>query len=188
MSGEVSGPFRAGQVAAGDRAGALLPGGERRRPGEAVALVVDYEQVLAGGQKRGSGGGARLGAEGGAFLLKRRAGPQLDRSVLTGGRESLAGGVEGDAGNRAGRHGHRARDLIAVERVPQLDDPAPGAGREGPVGGERQRERLVDAEQVKCLPDLAGRGVEEQNAVGRAGAACRQELPVAGECERTGET
>ena len=29
--------------------------------------------------------------------------------------------------------------MIAAAQVPQLDDPAPGAGREDPVGGERQR-------------------------------------------------
>jgi hypothetical protein len=76
--------------------------------------------------------------------------------------------------------------LIAADRVPQLDDPAPGAGGEGPVGGERQRDRLIGAERAKRLPDLTGGGVKDHHAAIRA--ACGQELPVAGERESAGET
>src|SRR5512141_3213085 len=112
MSGEVSSPFGAGEVASGDCACTSFPGGERGRPGEAVAVVVGDKQVLAAGVERGGGSGALFGVERGAFLGKRGAGPQLDRSVLaTGGREPLTSGVEGDAGGRAGGHGHGACDL-----------------------------------------------------------------------------
>jgi hypothetical protein len=52
LSGEVSGPFRAGQVAPGDRAGVLFPGGERGWPGEAGAVAVDDEQGIAAGLRR----------------------------------------------------------------------------------------------------------------------------------------
>jgi hypothetical protein len=44
-----SGPFLWGEVACGDGARVLLPGGERHRPGEAVAAVIDDEQSSAPG-------------------------------------------------------------------------------------------------------------------------------------------
>jgi hypothetical protein len=52
-------------------------------------VVVDDQQGLAAGLERGGGGGALVGVERGAFLLKRGAGPQLDRAVLTANRWPL---------------------------------------------------------------------------------------------------
>ena len=56
---------------------------------------------------------------------------------------------------------HRTRGLKAAGLVPKLDEPALGAGREGPVGCESERDRLVGAERMMRLPDLTGRGVED---------------------------
>lgn len=71
MPGEIPGPFLAGQVASGDRACSLFPGGERCWPGEAVAVVVNDEQALAAGLECGGGSGALFGGERGPFLLER---------------------------------------------------------------------------------------------------------------------
>ena len=130
-----------------------------------MAVVVDREQAGSAGFEGGGGRCAWVGVEGGAFPLERGGEPQLDRSVLVaGGRESLAGGVERDAGDWAVGYVYGARELIAVDRVPDLDDPAQGAGHECSVGRERQRHGAVFPERMKRLADLIGRGVEDQNA------------------------
>ena len=152
------GPFRADQVASCDRARASFPGGERGRPGEAIAVVVDDEQLLAAGLERG-GGCAPCSV---LSAVPSCPSVELDHSLTVPSWPPVVADRWPVGSNAMLVTGPAPRPpdrgLKAAGLVPQLDYPALGAGREGPVRCESERDRLVGAERMMRLPDLTGHG------------------------------
>src|SRR5581483_2589184 len=88
--------------------------------------------------------------------------PDLDRPVVTPGRNPPAGGVEGH-GIDAGRMPTEGKRFLAAGRIPDLDRPVIAARNDVPaVGAERHAESLHPARKASV-------GADGEDLVARAG-------------------